>query len=686
VKPAAQRGLLVATAALLVAHALWVLWLTTTRLNYVQVDAAGHLASAAQLARGQWHDLVDQSFLGYVHGLFYPPLEDLILAALRGLSGDWLVAYHIYVAAIWLGLLAALWAVARRLEPLVALGFVVAMLWMLSTRRPGIAYQGLSLWDTLVIGLTSEVLATSFLLLLLGEWLRPAPRTWVLAVTATLTVCTHMVMGLAAAALLGAMWLAVRDRQALRAGLWTTGATAFFWLPFWVARGRLVGTLIVAPPAYVATWAAACVVALAWPARKARALAIAGAVLIVVGTVASVLVRHQVHPPPLHWHRFAAPALLLILIAAAWIAATPGALWRRLAAALLLLGLPLFELRQPLHPGTADGNAFVPTTPDLSGLGWDPGAPYGRQWTIEDDRSSAAGLDALASVRDPSYRGLKGLYWEAARENTLLSSFMATLYAPPTVLDYAIERGLSCAQEVCMIETMARMYNVTRIAWDPIIEQAAMTRGARACFRQLAREHRIGDLELTRAGTMIDGSHHYDVWRLTPAAAAPVDLRAVEPLEPGQLRTVPDGARDAYLTVFQAATRSCRAGAQPTTEVYTDRSALPRLVGATARRAEVRATALRRTGDGQLEVTIDSPRPALVWIKLSWFPGARLVDAAGHDHPLVPAWPGMLAIGQGKLTLIVGAPRLASELGLGLSLATVLLALGLVLRRRRARP
>ncbi|NDD91905.1 hypothetical protein EBZ37_07460, partial [bacterium] len=70
------RALLVLLYVLAGGYSLFLIW---NHLNYVQVDLAGHMASGAWFKRGYFHQYQDANFLGYVHGLFYPPLEDLIL-------------------------------------------------------------------------------------------------------------------------------------------------------------------------------------------------------------------------------------------------------------------------------------------------------------------------------------------------------------------------------------------------------------------------------------------------------------------------------------------------------------------------------------------------------------------------------------------------------------------------------
>ena len=50
------------------------------KLNPLQIDQPGHLVSAVLFMKGHFHNYVDNFFGGWVHGLFYPPLEDMLLS------------------------------------------------------------------------------------------------------------------------------------------------------------------------------------------------------------------------------------------------------------------------------------------------------------------------------------------------------------------------------------------------------------------------------------------------------------------------------------------------------------------------------------------------------------------------------------------------------------------------------
>ncbi|MEZ4366492.1 MAG: hypothetical protein R2939_09430 [Kofleriaceae bacterium] len=167
--------LLRALAAGYVLHATAIAVIAWVGLDAVRVDIGGHIASADATWRGLYHAHDDAHFLGSIHGLFYPPLEDLVLGAFLRVVGtpSGIVPY---VALLWAGFLAAGWRLGARFTSPARLAFLVRLLWFVTAERTGPALQGLSITELLITGLTSQLLAGIGLLLLLAELLAPAPR------------------------------------------------------------------------------------------------------------------------------------------------------------------------------------------------------------------------------------------------------------------------------------------------------------------------------------------------------------------------------------------------------------------------------------------------------------------------------------------------------------------------------
>ncbi|MBU6375752.1 MAG: hypothetical protein KGQ59_07140, partial [Bdellovibrionales bacterium] len=154
--------------------AIFALNLIWNHLNVIQIDLGGHLASGSWFQRGYYHQFQDANFLGYVHGLFYPPLEDFLLAGLSWLCGNSPeTGYSVYLSLLFVGYLGSIYFLGAVFQKSVARNAVrlllLALVWL--RKEDSLLFQGLSLQDLLVTGLSTQFLGAIFLFLLLREWI-----------------------------------------------------------------------------------------------------------------------------------------------------------------------------------------------------------------------------------------------------------------------------------------------------------------------------------------------------------------------------------------------------------------------------------------------------------------------------------------------------------------------------------
>jgi hypothetical protein len=321
-EPAAPRptrlesGIDLGLLALTVASGVWMLVLCWRHLNFIQIDHGGHIASAATFERGGYHQFDDQAFLGYVHGLFYPPLEDVLLATVNWLTGGrYILAYKLYLTLLTIGYLAAIARVATFFQNRVSRSFlVVSILFLLHIEKPELLdFQGLSFVDLWLTGLSSEVLGGVFFMLLVREWLdRNRPR-WLCALL-TLTLVSHLVVGFVALLLLGLSWLQVRTRPLVGTVVVALGLSAFFWIPFVVNRSFLTSSNILVMNPIVFAILAIVGFGLGWRQPRPRTLFVVAFVILLPMIVGSWLTSWGIPYPKFHYYRFGIIALFLIVI------------------------------------------------------------------------------------------------------------------------------------------------------------------------------------------------------------------------------------------------------------------------------------------------------------------------------------------------------------------------------------
>jgi len=681
------RAVTVAVYALIVANALFVIHLFWNHLNYVQIDHSGHIASGVAFGRGEYHEFSDQAFLGYVHGLFYPPLQDVVLAGLNWLTGErYVLAYQMYLSLLVIAYLAAIVRLARWFRSDGARMFLlVGALFLLNVEKPQLLeYQGLSFVDLWLTGLSSEVLGMVFLLLLVREWLGDARTPWLCGLLA-LVLLSHIVIGLVALLLFGLAWLQERKRETAIVIAGALGLSAVFWIPFVVNRSVITASnIVMTNPVHFAA-AAAVGLWLGIRHTKVRLLFVVALLLLAPLLVGPLLSDAGIAYPKFHYYRFGIIALFLVVFGYALLIGDSREMapWRRrlvlasvaglCVAALVQFRFQRYSFRWPsLTPSDVSvADAAALETPE-----------YGRFWVIGDGRSADFGIDALLSAMHPNFRSTKGLFWESYRHNTLLSSWYATLLAPPVVLDYFYFYGYDCEVNACLFDHFVHDYNVTGWIVDERLPLHYVSPQRRSCYQEILNNGGTSSYDLIRRGTVSDAARTYTVFwladkggRLSNTVLEPVAAPQLMPFDPTMDGYFADGIK----SVFQTCTNG---GPERTFIVKDDLAALrakaPTLERAAPSNAKFSFAKLDRTS---FELVVDAPEPVLFRIKLAYLPGVELEGENG-PIPLYEGLSGMLAYGRGKMVLRYRRPS-GVAVGVGTSLISAALLVGLWFRRRR---
>ena len=389
----------------------------------LQGDLPGHLEAIRASAERFWPLPWgwDPRYLGGAPvGILYPPLTTWVGAALAKIAGPEGGLTALLVAAVALTPV-ALHAAARGLglrarEAGWAVPLAVAVLWL-----PGRGLGG-SWHQTFVAGNAANAVALPLLAMVLATARRglgrpacwAAPGAWL-----ALTVMTHFLAGLAAAAVLVGWTLpgigrrAVRRRAAAIAAV-GCGGSAPFVVPFvrHLSEASPDG-LPFAPPPSAAEWVAwaALAGAVALAGRRGRQALGGAAVAVTVVLLARAFVFPLVGPPPvrMEYHRFRLYAYLALVPAAALALrrrAKPRFHRAGTVAALALVGtLALFARYDAAGPPRV-------ALPEVASL-----AAPGTRVLVLASPSAQAGSWHGAQLGIPSASGVpgvKGLFVEAA--------------------------------------------------------------------------------------------------------------------------------------------------------------------------------------------------------------------------------------------------------------------------------
>lgn len=666
------------------AFALTIVW---THLNLLQVDAPGHIASARVFAEGYFHRFYDGFFLGYVHNLFYPPLEDALIAALGSVTGgDLVVAYKLYLSLLipaYLG--SILWCAGAFVRTRSRLIFALVMLFLVNLDKPGVNYlQGLSLFDVLVIGLSAEVLGATVLFVLLRQ-LMDRGRPWTIALLLALTVLSHLVIGPIAVLLVLLYALATGRRSlwgALALGL---ALAAFFLLPAVVYRDLLFVSKIFKPHPYFLVIFLVYAVAFLRRSRHLLPVAVAGLLLVLPEELRGILPAFFAEQilPDYHYHRLAMPALVLLAVAAgALLEPARAGRFERLLRGLTLALLLVFLLRDfSLHRYPLGTEAYHAAELGEVELALDGEA--GRLLTIHDERPIDFYLDSLLVAAGHDVRSAKGLYWETSRSNVLLTSYLGTLLDTSNlVLDYWYVDSPSCTMVRCFFDHFVRDYNVGWLLVGDPVEPHYLDEDARACYRRLLERGTLRVAVERRETLTVDG-RRYGLYRIRPRGGS-LDNGPVEVVDPAHLEPLSRQDRWFFVPVMEGVYGACQEGRISRT-VYAFEEDHRRLL---AHRSELVPAGegvearFETVGKARYRLEIDAPGPVLFRVKLNPFPGFELTDEQGRSLPLY-AGPGhLLGVGHGTLTLRHRRP-LPMGVGYGISLLGLVALLAWIRASRR---
>lgn len=652
--------------------ALWVIW---NNLNPLQVDLAGHIASARSLWERGLHAYLDTFFQGLVQNLFYPPLEDFLIGLAAQLcSGDYLIGYKLYLTGLCVAYFVSIWACAlcfdrtgARATFLLGMAVLVCM-----DKRDLVEFQGLSLIDMFVTGLSAETLGAVFLLLLLRQLMTRAD--WrLLTPLLALSLLSHLVVGPVAVL---AVLLAATFGRSIELLLVVAGAvalSAFFLIPAILSRSHLGGVSLREPAPLVVEALLCLTLMLLWREGPSRLLPATGLALLLpidINAITENVIGRTILPT-FHYYRLHIFAIVLLVAALAAVVerssnAPPSRILRRVVLALAVL----VALRDfPVHGFDLESQFYAQQVlPDADAL---VAPQIGRTLSISPDRAIDFFIETGSYAATGKGRFVKGLYWESHRNNGRLSAYLATLLSPDgQVLGGAEAEWADCDEYACLFDHFVRDYSIDRVVYPELDRVAYLSKSTRACLAQLL-EAGSTRFQLSAGEPVTIGRENYTVRELSSKGDA---LRPHLLLPVGAsaqfVDAAPEGEHGGHELTREL--RACRAQALDRS-FRVDRSQLERLrsllVGSpTGDRLPVEVPVGDGSGTQLKRWSTGEHADRLFLLALSSLPGLSITDERGEP---LEAWPtdrGILIKGHGdvvvshELTPAMTVSRLASAL------------------------
>ena len=633
--------------------------------NYNQVDTLGHLSGAHSLIKYGFHGFNDQFFTGIIQNLFYPPLHDFLLSLFLRTGLDPILSLKILESCIAAGFLIGVRLLVRNPK-----GWIEAFLyflfsaWIYRARFPSLDFQGLGFVDFFVIGLLPQFLGAIFFFLLLREERREELRIGRLTLYLSLSILTHLIMGLCAILTL-ALGLIYRKKRERRA-IWTTLLfsfllTAFWWLPFVSAKTILVSNTVSTPfsVSYFVGLLLFGVIDQQGGKREKYFLLSIGLYLPIV--LISLFPKFPL--PAFHYYRLAIVSVIFLLLQAGKsLLETPALVRRSLLIATLILGtFGSFSFPRLTKPG----ESLAPPT----GLSvQDPliknSSPDFRWWTVGPYRSFDFALDSQLSIQFENFKSVKGLWWESHRDHLLMNSYIASLISSPVVLDHFYFYDLSCPVLKCLLDEFTKTYGIRGILLSLDELNFGMVPRNRPCLESLPSGSETPD------ALTFDGHPFRSI--LLPSVP---ENQLIESISSEQLTLSSDRGAFGFAQPLQFSGQVCEKPGpkkprriliwpgEPLLKLHLPESPIP-----------PQSFTSERLGAGHYRISPSKPSPGLYLFKLSPFPGLRVATLKGEPLPVISTNPGFVVKSSEPFEVHYG-PSQAQQIGFGVSfLAMTLIA------------
>ena len=639
------------------ASVLWAWHQLYRYFDWHHYDHGGHAFGGTQLLEVGYHGYQGRVFMGSIQNLFYPPLEDFILAGLQLLSG-WtgFGIYPIYVAVVLLLFLASQCSWVLTLQKgWTRLLLASGLLWLFHMQKfDSSSLQGWSVFDAVVVGLSSQFLSgIAFFQLLRLAFRKETPsRGWVLFWTGG-CMLSHLITGILAGWVYLALALSRRWKRSetVKGVVILFAATAFFTLPFLAYRNWMISSTIYFRQS---TWTLCLMAVMAvlsvWQRWRGSIWILSAVFLYSPLILLPPLEARFAWSIPFHFYRLAMPAWILFW-AGLLLSADAGIMRRSvrwgvgsgIALALITLGV---QFRPWWEIPTGSLALKPPLEVQDSPEGWRRGAG-GRTLVLGRTRSCDFGLDYMLLGEFPGFSSIRGLHWEGSGGNAVITSYLVTLFGTPVVLDYFYLTVNQCEEFDRILKDAIDVFDIGYITYGEM-DLEWIPEPKRTCWRRVLQAGLSGNPWISggsfrfqgedRKILIVDPSLHaravffnpHEAYFSTPSGKYPYFGGPVL----GRMRAAVDGL----------STRS--PGIYPE-----NRDAFERLLlEETDAKVPPGLPRFHESKGGRWDFDLPASG-AWVHLRVHPQPGMQIRDGAGRAVELFKAYPGIVFRGSGQVTV-----------------------------------
>ncbi len=422
--------------------------------NLYAIDFWGQIASAELYINYGFHGWSMQRFQGIINNLFYPPLQDSIVAFIHTITGlNTIFSFLLYTSLLLVWYFWSTWLISLQFKYTGSkiVYFLGAYIFFMINKFPNIWYmQGLWIVDILFTGLISQILWGLFLQLTVYEILSKK-RIYLLCIYSILWFLSHLVIW-PITILLTIIFILLYKRQLfIQYLLVIISTTTFFWLPFLWYKWLMASTTIFdqIPPII----AVISLIGIYFSRKNIVLLSIAlTSVIILLPTEIFYIWQFfniKTFLPNFHYYRLTSGACILLLVVIGGLSDIiftyfntqnkKNKVFFTSIFYIAVLGISFFGIYktlrwfwEPMQQALWKPN--IPTKQDIQYLSW-LNLNY-KIFTIDKKRPVDFSIDSLDQYIGHKNLYFKWLFWESSYTNQLVSSYISNILSPKNSVLY----------------------------------------------------------------------------------------------------------------------------------------------------------------------------------------------------------------------------------------------------------
>jgi hypothetical protein len=664
-------------------------------LNPSLVDMAGHFGSAKTFSAGLFHSYTDQNFLGTIQNLFYPPMQDFLISFIAYFTHEnFLLAGKIYLSITYLFFIFSIYKLTDIFHNnKTKLFFILILfLYLFSRNYENQTFQGFTIFDQLATGLITQFLGVGFLFFLIRILLMnkaEIKNKYVISILLGMCALSHIVSFLVAFSIVFLFIVIRKEYYLIKSSIYGFLIGSLFLIPF-IFNLKYVAKTNIFEQNYNITFSFSIIclffIFIFYNSKEKKfpiLIFFSISIFILNFTGQYLFSIYKIKfLPDFHYYRICIYALIFLIIEIAMLydsyldekinlkdfKKNPQVrnkinlvlLYSIILICLVISGHRLFfnELFDDsffMNNITINANKNIFTKSKQT---------FGRSIFIVSNNPGDQNLAEYLRLLDINLQTANGVYWENSLTNYLFVSYNSLLFKESSgILDRWWKNIENCNEYNCFLEQFIRDYNINTIIIDENFKNNTLPEKTKTCLQKALNNRETIFYKFEKQGefTLSDKfelNKTYSVFHVEQknkdffSNSSPIELihiayyKKYKPTETNFFGNYFNNTLNYCLSTYPNKINYAS---------FLDSRFINKFVNIKNISLDfknVNNINFSKVKKNEYNITIDSKIPVFFKIKLSYFPGLKLLDENKKEVPLVPGISYVVGYGKGNMTLI----------------------------------